>query len=142
MAAHEIDTRSSALGRRLPRVIAILGGVSLLALGMWAMIDPSSFFDALATFAPYNRHFLQDIGAFQVGLGAVLLLAGVPRRADGLAIALGGVGVGAALHVVSHVVGRDLGGTPATDIPSFTALAVLLLAAAGLRWRDARGAAR
>ena len=103
------------------------------------MGDPRSFFDAVARFEPYNRHFLQDIGAFQVGLGAVLLLAGVPRRADGLAIALVGVGVGAALHVVSHVVGRDLGGTPATAIPSFAALAVLLLAAGGLRRRHARG---
>ena len=142
MAAHEIDTRSAALGRRLPRAVAILGGVSLVALGVWAMVAPRSFFDALATFEPYNQHFLQDIGAFQVGLGAVLLLAGVPTRADGLTVALVGVGVGAALHAVSHVVGRDLGGTPATDIPSFVALAVLLLAAGGLRWRHARGLAR
>ena len=142
MAAREIDTRSSALGRRLPRTVAILGGVGLVALGAWAMIEPRSFFDALATFEPYNQHFLQDIGAFQAGLGAVLLLASVPARADGLAVALIGVGAGAALHAVSHVVGRDLGGTPATDIPSFAALAVLLLAAGGFRRRHVRGLAR
>src|SRR5215217_285415 len=100
------------------------------------MIGPHSFFDAVATFEPYNRHFLQDIGAFQVGLGAVLLLAVVPR-ADALAAAL--VGVGAALHAVSHMVGHDLGGTPETDIPLFTALALLLLVAGGVRWRQADG---
>ena len=135
MASHEIGPWFSTLGRRVPRAVAVVGGVGLVALGVWAMVDPRSFFDALARFEPYNQHFLQDIGAFQVGLGAVLLLAAVPTRADGLAVALVGVGVGAALHTVSHVVGRDLGGTPETDIPSFAVLAALLLAAGGFRWR-------
>ena len=135
MASHEIGPRFSTLGRRVPRAVAVIVGLGFVALGVWAMVDPRSFFDALARFEPYNQHFLQDIGAFQVGLGAVLLLAGVPARANGLAVALVGVGVGAALHVVSHVVGRDLGGPPATDIPSFAALAALLLAAGVFRWR-------
>ncbi len=135
MAAHERDRQSAALEHWVPRAVAIIGGVGFVALGLWAMVAPRSFFDALATFEPYNRHFLQDIGAFQVGLGAVLLLAGVPARADGLTVALVGVGVGAALHAVSQVVGRGLGGTPQTEIPSFAALAALLLAAGGFRWR-------
>ena len=142
MASREIDTRSSAQGDRLPRGVAVVVGVAFVALGLWAMIDPRSFFAALATFEPYNQHFLQDIGAFQVGLGAVLLLAAVPVRADGLAVALVGVGVGAALHTVSHIVGHDLGGTPGTDIPFFAVIAVLLLAAGGVRWRHGRGSAR
>ncbi len=140
MALH--DTRSSALRFRLPRAVAIVLGAGFGALGVWAMLDPRSFFDALATFEPYNHHFLQDIGAFQVGLGVVLLLAGVPARADGLTVALVGVGVGAALHTVSHIVGYNLGGTPETDIPVFAAMAVLLLAAGGFRWRQVRGSAR
>ncbi len=138
MAAHDIDTRSSALGRRLPGGVAAVVGVTFVALGLWAMVDPRSFYAAVAMFEPYNQHFLQDIGAFQVGLGAVLLLAGLSSRADGLTVALVGVGVGAALHAVSHIVGRDLGGRPATDIPVFTVMAVVLLAAGGLRWRQAR----
>ena len=139
MAAHAIDRQSSALGHWLPRAVALVGGAGFVALGVWAMVGPRSFFDALATFEPYNQHFLQDIGAFQVGLGVVLLLAAVPSRSDGLAVALVGVGVGAALHTVSHIVGRDLGGTPETDIPFFAALAVLLLAAGGFRWRHDPG---
>ena len=59
----------------------------------------------------------------------------MPVRADGLTVALVGVGVGAALHAVSHVVGRDLGGTPEREIPLFAAMAALLLAAGGFRWR-------
>lgn len=90
------------------------------------MVDPPSFFAALATFEPYNQHFLQDIGAFQIGLGSVLLLAAL-ARASGLAAALLGVGIGSALHTVSHVLGRDLGGRPETDIPLFGAITLLLL---------------
>lgn len=118
-----------------PRVVGIGGGLFLSVAGVWAMLDPASFFDAAAKFQPYNQHFLQDIGAFQVGLGAVLLLATV-FRADALAVALVGVGIGSAAHVVSHVVGRDLGGTPETDIPLFAALTVLLLAGGVMRWRE------
>ena len=114
MATPGVDRDSSTLGTRLPRAVAIVGGVGFIALGVWAMVNPRSFFAALATFEPYNQQFLQDVGAFQMGLGVVLLLAGVPGRADGLTVALVGVGVGAAFHTVSHVVGRDLGGTPSS----------------------------
>ena len=113
---------------RYPRLIAMTGGGSLVALGLWAMVAPQSFFDAVATFDPYNRHLIQDIGAFQIGLGAVLLLAAAPGRADGLAVALVGVGIGMVAHTLSHAVGTDLGGTPAVDIPVFSLLAGLLLA--------------
>jgi hypothetical protein len=142
MTAREIDTRSSAAGHWLPRAVAIIGGVGFVALGVCAMVDPRSFFNALATFEPYNQHFLQDIGAFQAGLRVVLLLAGARARADGLSVALVGVGAGAALHTVSHIVSRSLGGNPQTDIPVFATIAVLLLAADGFRWREERGSAR
>jgi hypothetical protein len=118
--------------------VAIVLGLGFAVLGVWAMVDPGTFFDSLAVFEPYNQHFLQDIGAFQVGLGAVLLLAGLPARADGLAVGLVGVGIGAALHTVSHVIGIGLGGTPETDIPTFAVMAVLLLAAGAFRWRYLR----
>ena len=142
MASRETGERSSVLGHTIPRGVAVFLGLGFVAFGAWAMVDPRSFFNTLATFEPYNQHFLQDIGAFQVGLGAVLLLAGIANCADGLATALLGVGVGAALHAVSHIVGRDLGGGPETDIPTFAAMAVVLLVTGGFRWRHARGSAR
>ena len=141
MAPFDIDADRSAVGNFLPRVVAIVGGAGFVVLGVWAMVDPQSFFEALARFEPYNQHFLQDVGAFQVGLGVVLLLAGLSVRADGLTGALVGVGVAAALHTVSHIAGRDLGGAPERDIPVFAAMAVSLLAAGGLRWRHVRDAA-
>lgn len=102
------------------------------------MVAPASFFASVAEFEPYNQHFLQDIGAFQIGLGAVLLLACRRAPNDGLAVALLGVGIGNAAHTVSHIVGLDLGGNPPVDIPLFVALTGSLLWAGWLRWRLAR----
>lgn len=129
------DQHHSSAPSRLVRAVTLGGGVSFVALGVWALAAPRSFFDAVATFEPYNRHLLHDAGAFQAGLGAVLGLAGFPERIDGLAAALLGVGAGAGLHVVSHLLDRTLGGRPVTDIPILTILAVALLAAGLARQR-------
>ncbi len=142
MTSSDFPGEGSGFGSSLPRGVAIVGGVAFVALGVWAMVDPGSFFETLARFEPYNQHLLQDIGAFQIGLGAVLLFAGWSGRADGLTVALLGVGVAAALHTVSHIVGRDLGGVPERDIPSFAGSALILLAAGALRWRHVRGVGR
>ena len=129
-------------GRSWPWYVAVAGGLVFLALGVWAMADPESFFDQVATFDPYNQHFVQDIGAFQIGLGVVLLLAVQREHPDGLAVALLGVGIGSAAHVVSHLIGHDLGGSPETDIPVFTVATVLLLAGGVAQWSRAGGRRR
>ena len=136
MTSTDTALRSSRRPHWFPRTIGVLGGVSFLASGLWAIIAPESFFNAAATFEPYNQHFVQDIGAFQIGLGAVLLLAAIRAQADALAVGLIGVGVGSAAHAVSHVIGRDLGGKPEADIPLFAGLAMLLLVAGLVRWRE------
>jgi hypothetical protein len=115
--------------QRFPKMVGIVMGISVLVPGLWAMFAPESFFENLGKFEPYNQHFIQDIGAFQIGLGAVLLLATLRGDLTSLTIALLGTGIGAAAHAVSHVIGRDLGGRPGLDIPMFTTSAVLLLVA-------------
>jgi hypothetical protein len=132
---HEVSAEASWT---FPRVVAVVAGVFFSAVGVWAMAAPESFFEALATFEPYNQHLLQDIGAFQIGLGAVLLLAS-SARFDGLTVGLGGVATGSAAHTLSHVIGVDLGGTPSTDIPFFAVLTVLL-AAGAVHQRRSNGA--
>jgi hypothetical protein len=126
------------MSRWMPQAVAVLGGIGFVGFGAWAMLSPRTFFETMARFDPYNQHFVQDIGAFQVGLGAVLLVAVAVRNADLLAAALLGTGLGAALHALSHVIGMDLGGTPAMDIPIFGGVAALLLIAGVVRWRTAR----
>src|SRR5215212_9317849 len=44
-----------------------IGGLFMLALGIWAFFAPASFADFIAF--PYNRHLLHDVGAFQIGIG-------------------------------------------------------------------------
>lgn len=115
-------------------VVAGGAGASFVLIGLWGFFDPLRFFESLAVFEPFNRHFIRDIGAFQAGLGAVLLLAVFVR--DSLLAALAGVATGASLHVVSHLVDRHEGGEPERDIPFFAAIAVLLIVAAVARARE------
>lgn len=125
----------SAEASRWPRIVAALGAAGFVLTGLGAMLAPEAFYDAAATFPPYNQHLLQDIGAFNLGLGAALLLALRPR-ADALQVALAGGAVAATAHVASHAIGHDLGGTPLLDIPLFALTAVALAAAAWRRQRD------
>jgi hypothetical protein len=117
------------------RWIAAAIGLFLLVLGLWALISPRSFYEQLATYPPYNVHLFHDVGAFQAGLGAVLLLA--LWRADVLGVTLLGVGVGNVLHFISHVVDRDLGGKP-SDPVLLGLLALVTVAAAVLALRRPR----
>ena len=118
------------------RMVAILVGLVFAAAGLWALLAPRSFFEGAAHFEPYNAHFIRDIGAFQLGLGAVLLLSAWLR--DALLVVLTGVAIGAVAHLASHVTDRHLGGDPAVDLPTFTVIAALLIAAAVTRARSQR----
>jgi hypothetical protein len=120
---------------KLSRYVAAVAGLSLVALGLWAFFDPRSFFDQLATFKPYNRHLIHDIGAFQVGLGATLLIA--LAWTDALAVALAGVGAGSALHAAAHWWDKDLGGK-SSDPYSLTIVALVILIAGAMRHHASR----
>ena len=93
---------------RLDISTAAIGGAVLSLTGAWALAAPRSFYDAIATYPPYNRHLIHDIGAFLVGLGVAFLVGLKARRA--LTVALVANAVAAVLHEVSHIVDRDLGG--------------------------------
>jgi hypothetical protein len=116
--------------QRLPRIVGWVGVVFALGSGVWAFLAPRSFYDNIATFEPYNRHFLHDIGAFTIGLGAAMLLALVTRW-DALRVALAGLAVASVVHVLSHGIDADLGGRD-TDLPGLTAVALLFVVATAL----------
>lgn len=127
--------RLEGAGRSLPSVVALVGGVILVATGLWAFLAPESFYEQVAEYPPYNEHFLHDIGAFLVGLGAALLVAVVIT--DALLLALFANAVGAVLHAVSHIQDRDLGGA-ASDPWLHSAVAAVLVAATIVRRRRSR----
>jgi hypothetical protein len=117
------------------RVIALVVGGFYLVTGGWSFLAPAGFFGAAANYAPYNVHFLHDVGAFQVGLGLALVLPavfGVWLRPALLAVLGASV-----LHLLAHLEDISLGGHPATDLPALAlvsvALAVALAAERGRR---------
>jgi hypothetical protein len=105
----------------------------MLAAGIWAGAAPHSF--ARFVDFPYHEHFLHDLGAFQVGIGATLLLALAWR--DAPMVALAGFLVANTLHAVSHAVDRDLGGH-ASDPYAIGVLSLLAAAALVVRVRQRR----
>ena len=76
------------------------------------MLSPESFYAEIATYPPFNRHFVHDIGVFQLGLGASVALALI--FTDTLLVAVAGNTVAALAHFVSHFIDRELGGQRAT----------------------------
>lgn len=88
--------------RRIVQWVAVVVGLFYLVTGLWAFFAPGSFFEQVATFPPYNHHLLHDVGAFQAGLGLVLLLA--LWWSDALRAALVAALIASALHTISHLV--------------------------------------
>ena len=117
------------------KIVSAAAGLLLVATGLWAFAAPRSFFESVATYPPFNVHLLHDIGAFNLGLGATLLLA--LAWADGLLVALAGVGLGATAHALAHWLDRELGGS-AADPWYLGAFALVLLTAAAWRWNELR----
>lgn len=89
------------------RLVVFVCGASVLSVGLWALIAPGSFASWIS-FPPYNEHLIHDAGAFQIGIGAALLLSLL--SSDALVVALGGFLVGGTLHVFNHAVDSHLGG--------------------------------
>lgn len=117
---------------RIVRVcVAVLGLISIGA-GLWAMTAPHSFYGQAATFPPYNRHFVHDIGAFQIGLGSCLIAA--LAFGDALLVVLIGNALGGVSHFVGHVADRSIGGQ-SSDPFTFGGLATVMVVLVVIRWR-------
>jgi uncharacterized protein YjeT (DUF2065 family) len=117
------------------RVAWVSGVLFFVVLGAWPFLSPHSFYDALATFPPFNAHLLRDIGVFSLGTGAALLVA--LKWRDGLLVALAGASAASVLHVISHIVDSDKGGK-ATDVPLLAVLAVVLVVGVVARAKEVK----
>ncbi len=114
--------------RALPAVLLILG-VSQLALGLWMVISPGSFYDALGPFGERNDHYLADVATFYLALGAAALVAA--RRPGWRLPVLGFAAIQYTLHAVNHLV--DIGEADPGWVGPFD-FVTLALSAAGLAW--------
>jgi len=88
-------------------IIAVISGGWILAVGLWSLVNPQSFANWIE-FPPYNEHLLHDLGAFQIGIGATVLVALI--WSDAIGVALLGFVVAGAIHTVNHWVDLPLGG--------------------------------
>ena len=122
------------------RSVVLVCAASMLGVGLWALIAPRSFAGWIS-FPPYNEHLIHDAGAFQIGIGAALLLSLL--SSDALIVALGGFLAGGTVHAFNHAADSHLGGH-ASD-PWWLAAQVLLAAAAlgvHLRGRSRRAGSK
>lgn len=110
---------------------AAVVGIVTAGIGIWCLIDPNSFAGSVGFEA--HRHFLHDVGAFQLGLGVTVLLALI--WADALATALAGFIVANTVHTANHVIDLDVGGSP-EQAWVLGAVSVVLVVAFALRLRQ------
>ena len=123
--------RLSALARVYLVAVTALVGTATVGIGIWCLIDPTSFADVVQFHA--HQHFLHDVGASQLGLGVTLLLALI--WGDALATALAGFVVANSVHTVNHVMDLDLGGSVG-QAWLLGAVSVMLVVAFVLRLRQ------
>ena len=87
--------------RSIARFIVLLNGVLNTLTGLVILTAPKWFYDSVADFPPFNRHFLGDVGAFTLAIGVGLLIA---ARAPGSHTGLVGVGaLGSLAHAFNHL---------------------------------------
>ena len=117
------------------RVATGAGAIFFSLSGAWALVDPSSFYDQVAPWPPYNEHLVHDAGVFQLGIGVSLggLLVGM----RGTLAVLAGAAAAAVLHVVSHVVDFGDGGR-STDPYVLGVVALVILVGLFIEGRAAR----
>jgi hypothetical protein len=102
------QTSEPATTRRLGALtttVLVLGAISFLLPGIWIFVDTRNFAETVAPWATFGEHFLRDAGAFQIGLGVVVLAVLFWR--DAVGIVLAGFAAGTLMHAVSHVIDAD-----------------------------------
>ena len=108
-------------------MITALGAYHLL-LGLWMAVAPRRFYDDIASYAPYNDHFIRDLATPYLALGAVLLVAAA-RRAWQVPLLVFAI-VQYVLHLINHVI--DVGDTDPGWLGPFNAIS--LAAVTALLW--------
>ena len=90
---------------RFMRILLIAFALGQLLLGLLLWLTPGFFYDEIGPYPPRNDHYMADLAAFYLALGAVLLVA-IRRRSwrlPLLALALANY----ALHSLNHLI--DIG---------------------------------
>jgi hypothetical protein len=130
--------------------LLILASASLV-VGLWALPFPRFFYDDfplpgrawISTLGPYNEHLVRDVGALNLALGVLLVLAAVLLERRVVQVSLVAYLAYAVPHFVFHLMKRhafSLGDNLANMVTLGVAvlLPLILLAASRGGW-EARG---
>lgn len=118
----------------LSKVTAIIGAAFLGLPGLWAYVSPKTFHENVATFPPYSRHLVHDMGAFMIAVGVALVVALI--WSDALSTVFLAAAVGAGLSGLAHIFDHHLGGREIIDPVSLFGLTALTLVALVARRRQ------
>ena len=110
------------------RATILTAGLLHLLTGIAMLVAPEWFFQNIGTFPPYNRHYIGDLGAFQLPLGIGLLWAARAPERHRLFIAM--VAVGNLIHLLNHAYDDIQADTLPRSQTVFLILFVAFLAAA------------
>jgi len=83
------------------RWLTLIMGIITVLTGLALVFAPEWFFVHIGYYPPFNRHYEGDLGMFNLGIGAGLILAWRDPRRHRLMI--GAAALGNVLHVLNHV---------------------------------------
>ncbi len=91
--------RSDQVAGWIKPVLALCG-LAFALTALTQLFAPEWFFNVVGTFPPFNRHYVGDLGAFLLPLGAGLVFAARnPLRHRGI---VGVAAAGSSLHALNH----------------------------------------
>jgi uncharacterized membrane protein len=91
---------SRRLVRAVPAGVAALAAYNL-AIGLYMLVAPRSFFDTVGPFGRYNSHYVVDASTWQLAFGIALVVA--VRQATWRVPLLAFAVVQFALHTINHI---------------------------------------
>ena len=133
MSAATLSRASARPG--LEHILVGFAGIVHILIGLASLLTPIWFFQNIGTFAPFNRHYEGDLGAFLIGLGVGLLIAARDPARQRLLI--GAAALGNVVHAFNHtydalIIHAPLGYWLRDTVPLYLFAVVLILLSIGV----------
>lgn len=125
---------------RIGQLLIGLVGFFDATAGAALLLAPQWFYDTLATFPPFNRHYAGDVGAFLLPIGVGILIAArdpVRYRAI-LLVSLAASWIHAANHALDGLQNAGQGSASMLDAANIAGMAAILTVGTALTWRPRR----
>lgn len=110
---------------RAAQILLILSGVVYGLVALTMLATPEWFYNNIGNHPPYNRHYVGDLGAFQLGLAAGLIVAAWnPARNR---VLIGAAAIAGIVHTLNHGYDMLLGEESLGTVLQLAVLAAVLI---------------